>query len=158
MVNRGKRCVVSDAGNILKTYDIDYELEEVRSTVIIDGASFNDAKTLARHVVGLMRTVNNTRRYKTWKELELAGRVLRSNSSMDMIESFTWLKEGKLSSVAVRNVLSAQEGCLITRTHPSQEQLNDKSCRMCGCHLETIEYVLSSCSKWLLNLYIDRHH
>jgi Reverse transcriptase (RNA-dependent DNA polymerase) len=157
MANRGKRSVVSDAGSILKTYDIDYRLEEVRSTVIIDGASFNDAKALARHVVGLMRTVNNTRRYKAWKELELAGRVLRSTASMDMVESFTWLKVGHLSSIAVRNVLNAQEGGLITRTHRSQEHLNDKSCRMCRGSLETIEHVLSCCSNWLSNLYIDRH-
>ncbi|CAF3797456.1 unnamed protein product [Rotaria magnacalcarata] len=118
--NREKRCAVSDARSILKAYDIDYQLEEERSTVVIDGASFNDARALARHVVELMRTVNNTRRYQTWKKLKLAGRVLRPKANMDLIESFTWLKEGKLSSVAVRNAIAAQEECLITRTHPSQ--------------------------------------
>lgn len=157
MVNRGKRCVISDAGSILKAYTIEFKLEEVRSTVTIDGASYNDARTLARQVVTLMRTANNTRRYDEWKKLELAGRVLRPSNNMDVIESFTWLKAGKLSSVAVRDALSAQEGCLITRTHPLWEHLANKSCRMCRCHLETIQHVLSGCSKWLSTLYIDRH-
>ncbi|CAM2721309.1 unnamed protein product [Rotaria socialis] len=157
MANREKRCVVSDARSILKAYDIDYQLEEERSTVVIDGASFNDARALARHVVELMRTVNNTRRYQTWKKLELVGRVLRPKANMDLIESFTWLKEGKLSSVAVRNAIAAQEGCLITRTHPSQAHSSDKSCRACRSALETVEHVLSGCPKWLPNLYVDWH-
>ncbi|CAM4863860.1 unnamed protein product [Rotaria socialis] len=157
MANREKRCVVSDARSILKAYDIDYQLEEERSTVVIDGASFNDARALARHVVELMRTVNNTRWYQTWKKLELAGRVLHPKANMDLIESFTWLKEGKLSSVAVRNAIAAQEGCLITRTHPSQVHSSDKSCRACRSALETVEHVLPGCPKWLPNLYVDRH-
>lgn len=157
MVNRGKRCVVSDAGSVLKTYDIDYKLEDDTSAVTVNGVSFNDAKTLARHVVELMRTANNNRRYKEWESLELAGRVLRSSANKDMIGSFAWLKAGKLSSVAVRNVLAAQEGCLITRAHPSQSHISNKSCRACGNTIETIEHVLSSCSKWLPNLYVDRH-
>lgn len=157
MANRGKRCVVSDARSILETYNIKYIVNEENSVVVLNEVDYDDAKTLSRLVVQLMRTVNNTRRYTKWKESALAGRVLRSPVRLDEEGSFTWLKEGKLSSIAVRNALAAQEGCLITRTHPSQQQNNNRSCRKCKYTDETIEHVLSSCSKWLPTLYIARH-
>lgn len=157
MANRGKRCVVSDAKSILTMYQIEHEIDADHSTVILNGTVFHDSRELARHVVELMRTANNTRRYEEWNGLELAGRVLRSSASIDKVGSFTWLKEGKLSSKAVRNVLAAQEGCLITRAHPSQSHLGDKSCRACSSALETTEHVLSCCPKWLPTLYVHRH-
>ena len=156
MVNRGKRCVVSDAESVLKTYDINAKIDVDHSTVILNGAQFDDAKKLARHVVSLMRTDNNNRRYEEWQKLLLAGRVLCPDHNVDVETSFVWLREGKLSSTAVRNVLAAQEGCLITRAHPAW-QGSDKSCRKCGKSTETIEHIVSGCPKWLPNLYIDRH-
>lgn len=150
--------MISDARSILKTYDIKVVIDVAHSTVTLDDARFVDAKTLARHVVLLMRTANNNRRYEKWHDLALAGRVLRSTGSIDLVASFAWLKEGKLSSTAVRNVLAAQEGCLLTKTHPSYtKHSTDTSCRACRSTAETIEHVISSCPKWLPNLYVDRH-
>ncbi|CAF1317723.1 unnamed protein product [Rotaria magnacalcarata] len=41
--------------------------------------------------------------------------------------------------------------------HPAFKNNNgDKSCRACKKTTETIEHVISSCTKWLSNLYIDR--
>lgn len=156
MANRGKRCVVSDAERVLQSYDIESQIDVTTSTVNLSGAQFDDAKKLARHVVSLIRTANNTRRYEQWQELVLAGRVLRPENNIDVKTSFAWLREGKLSSIAVRNVLAAQEGCLITRAHPTWTG-NDRSCRKCGKSMETVEHIVSNCSKWLPNLYIDRH-
>ena len=158
MANRSKRNVISDAQSILKTYNIKVVMDETHSNVILDDVRFIDAKTLARHVVLLMRTANDKRRYDEWHDLVLAGRVLRSTGSIDPIASFAWLKEGKLSSTAVRNVLAAQEGCLLTKTHPALAKTSsDTSCRACRKTTETIEHVISSCPKWLANLYVDRH-
>jgi len=158
MANRGKRCIISDAASVLNSYGINFEIDEAHSVVILNGAQFVDAKTLARQVVLLMRTVNNNRRYEEWQELVLAGRVLCPTSSIDLTASFSWLRDGKLSSIAVRNVLAAQEGCLLTKTHPTWTKTsNDTTCRACRNAKETIEHVISSCSMWLPNLYIDRH-
>ncbi|CAF2088437.1 unnamed protein product [Rotaria magnacalcarata] len=158
MANRGKRCVISDAQSILKTYNINAEIDEAHSTVILDGAIFVDAKTLARHVVSLMRTANNNMRYEKWRDLPLAGRVLSSNANIDLVASFAWLKQGMLSSTAVRNVLAAQEGCLLTKTHPVHTKHSaDLSCRACRKSKETIAHVISNCTTWLPTLYVDRH-
>ncbi|CAF1556599.1 unnamed protein product [Rotaria magnacalcarata] len=88
MANQGKRCVISDAQGILKTYNINAEIDETHPTVILDGAIFVDAKTLARHVVSLMRTANNNMRYEKWHDLPLAGGVLSSTSNIDLVASF----------------------------------------------------------------------
>lgn len=87
----------------------------------------------------------------------MAGRVLRSEDGLDLVESFAWLQAGRLSSKAVRNVIAAQEGCLITRVHPTCKGNGPTVCRACGKSPEYIEHVLTGCSKWLPTLYIDRH-
>jgi hypothetical protein len=158
MSNRSKRSLVSDAESVMKSYNLEVELDEAHSTVIMNGVHFTEARALARHIVDIMRTENNTRRYKKWQELALAGRVLRTTSNIDLHMSFAWLRAGRLSAVAVRNTLAAQEGCLLTKAHPALAKgSNDTRCRACGTTTETIEHVVSSCSKWLSNLYIDRH-
>ena len=68
----------------------------------------------------LMRTLI-TPRSQHWQQLTLAGRVLRSDSNVDLKSSFAWLREGKLSSTQFRNVIAAQEGCLLTRPTLPQE-------------------------------------
>ena len=158
MANRGKRCVVSDAASVLKEYNIIADINVDRSEVTLNGAQFVDARALARRVVELMRASNNTRRYQNWQQLTLAGRVLRPDSNVDVKSSFAWIRDGKLSSTSVRNVIAAQEGCLLTRAHPAWAGTNtDTSCRACRKTTETVEHVVSSCPKWLPNLYIDRH-
>jgi hypothetical protein len=156
MSNRGKRSVISDANSVLKAYQITASLHPDDASVIVSGSSFHDARLLARHVIGKMRSENDANRIKEWKELELGGRVLRSVDQVDVRASFAWLRAGKLSSTAVRNVIAAQEGCLLTRAHPGCGS-SDNNCRACGKAPETIEHVLAGCSRWLANLYIDRH-
>ncbi len=84
MVNRGKRSVISDARSVLRSYNIDAETDMTASTVAIDGVQFVKATNLAQHVVGLIRNVNNTRRFEEWKNLDLAGRVLHSAQDIDL--------------------------------------------------------------------------
>ncbi|CAM4851806.1 unnamed protein product [Rotaria magnacalcarata] len=97
MANQGKRCVISDAQGILKTYNINAEIDETHPTVILDGAIFVDAKTLARHVVSLMRTANNNMRYEKWHDLPLAGGVLSSTSNIDLIKKTALVIEFAIS-------------------------------------------------------------
>ena len=84
--------------------------------------------------------------------------VFKFELNIDLIASFAWLKQGELSSTAVRNVLAAQEGCLLTKTHrPHTKHSTDLSCRACKSSNETIAHIISSCPKWLPTLYVDRH-
>lgn len=158
MAKRTKRSVISDAEHVMSKHKITAELEPDHSTVILDGTRFTDARLLARCVVEKMRLSNNIRRRKVWEAKVLAGRVLRSTDNIALGESFLWIRDGKLSAVAVRNVIAAQEGCLITKSHPCcAGKFGNVSCRACGRSTETIEHVLTGCSKWLPTLYIDRH-
>ena len=156
--NRDKRSVLSDAAKVLRAYNIEASEEEAPPTVIIGGVRYEKTLKLAQHVVGLMRRFNDNKRYGEWKKLKLAGRVLCPNQPIDLESSFQWLIKGRLSSTAVRNVIAVQEGCLLTNAHPGSGKTGKgKRCRKCGASQETIEHVVSCCSKWLTTLYIDRH-
>ena len=87
----------------------------------------------------------------------LAERMLRATANIDFTAFFSWLKEEKLSSTAVLNVIAVQEGHLITKVHPSCVTLDNYNCRGCGITKETIEHMTMGRSNWLLTLYIDRH-
>lgn len=158
MSNRGKRSILSDAQRVLGKYNIEVEMEETSPAVIIGGVRYVETTRLARHVVELMRNINNDQRFAEWKGLKLAGRVLRSEQAIDVVTSFEWLRKGWLSSTGVRNALVVQEGCLLTRAHPTFNNSGQgKGCRKCKDAIETIEHVISCCKQWLTTLYIDRH-
>lgn len=156
MAKRGKRSVISDAETVMKAHGIKAEVHP-DCHVVVDGKAFTEATLLARYLVSKMRTDNNISRRKEWEGLTLAGRTARSTGRIDQTMSYLWLKEGKLSSKAVRNVLAVQEGCLLTRAHPSIGVSTSSQCRACGSAIETPEHVTTNCSKWLPTLYIDRH-
>jgi hypothetical protein len=156
MANRGKRSVISDTETVMEAHGIKAEVKS-DCRVVVDGMTFTDATLLARYLVTKMRADNNISRRKEWEGLPLAGRTARSTGIIHQATSYLWLKEGKLSSKAVRNVLAVQEGCLLTRAHPSLGVLMDSRCRACGSTIETPEHVTTNCSKWLPTLYIDRH-
>jgi hypothetical protein len=157
MANRGKRSVISDARHVLKTYNIEVEVDVTTPSVLLEEVRYVNPSLLAQRVVELMRNANNIRRYQEWENLQLAGRVLRSIQEIDLTISFEWLRKGWLSSINVRNALAVQEGCLLTKNHPANDNNTDRNCRMCSGPLETIEHVVSCCPKWLSTLYIDRH-
>jgi hypothetical protein len=158
MANRGKRSIVSDALAIPKSYNIEAENDLDTSIVTIDHVQFTKPKKLAQYVVKKMKDVNTRRRLDEWKDLELAGRVIHEKHKIDGATSFLWLHVRCLSSVGVRNILAAQEGCLLTRVHPAcRSKNNSPECRICNGPQETIEHVISCCPKWLRTLYIDRH-
>jgi hypothetical protein len=158
MAHRGKRNILSDARHVLKTYDIGVEIDEETPAVTIRRVQYVKPTLLAQHLVELMRSANNNRRYEEWKLLPLAGRVLRSEEAIDLVTSFEWLRKGNLSSIGVRNVLSVQEGCLLTRTHPACTTIGKAECWMCSGPPETIKHIVSCCPIWLSTLYIYRHN
>jgi hypothetical protein len=158
MANRDKRSIISDARRVLKDYNIEVEIIKTTHAVKVGGVEYVKPTLLARQVVGLIRDVKNNQRCAEWKELKLASRVLRSTQAIDLVTSFEWLRKGRLSSIGVRNVIAAQEGCLLTRSHPAFSKTRvDTNCRKCMKTTETIEHVISCCTKWLTTLYIDRH-
>jgi Reverse transcriptase (RNA-dependent DNA polymerase) len=158
MANRKKRSIVTDVRAVLKSYNIQAEEDLGTSTVAVDGIRFHEAKKLAQYITCKMRDANSTRRLSEWKVMPLAGRVISTEIDIDFTMSFLWLKEGRLSSVGVRNTLAAQEGCLVTRTHPTHASQNSSlRCRRCDSADETVEHVIACCPTWLRTLYISRH-
>lgn len=154
LANRSKRCVISDAKFILEETGCVARVDSSRSRVLFDENEYSTPKELARAVVTAVREMRSSARHGSWKGLVAAGRVLHSHCSKEL--SFVWLQAGKLNATAVRNVLAAQEGCLWTRASPSNRE-TDSTCRKCGSGWETAEHVLTSCSRWLPNLYVSRH-
>ena len=151
---RGKRCVLTDATHVLEETGCIVSVDASRSLVRFGELDYADARDLARAVTCAMRTTRNTIRLGAWTSLTLAGKVLRSQ--IEPYDSFIWLRSGKVSAGVVRNVLAAQEGCLLTRASPGSHA-EDSTCRKCGATWETPEHVLSNCTRWLSTLYIERH-
>ena len=154
LAKRGKRCIISDALTALEEAGCTATVDPQRSIVLFESKEYKDSRELARAVTSAMRSSRTTRRFGAWKSLSSAGKVL--HSSCDLEKSFLWLKAGKISAVVVRNVLAAQEGCLLTRAAPSCGSA-DKSCRRCRGNWETAEHVVTHCTFWLATLYIYRH-
>ena len=73
MSNRAKRSVISDAGSVLETYNITGNLDSKDLIITVSDINFIDARTIARYVVGIMRSNNNARRNKEWEALEMGG-------------------------------------------------------------------------------------
>lgn len=125
-----------------------------RNVVLFNEQENTDARDIARAVTCAIRLSRNTSRLGTWKGLTLAGKVLHSDCDLD--SSFAWLQAGKLSSTAVRNILAAQEGCLLTRASPGNRD-PESSCRCCTNEWDTQKHVLTCCPRWLPTLYVHRH-
>lgn len=152
LARRTKRSIISDAECVLQETGCNTCVE--RGRVLFDGKEYSTPRDLARAVVQSTREKREIERYASWKGLAVAGKVLRANLNLEL--SFRWLEVGQLNAVATRNVLAAQEGCLLTRAHPSNQEAQS-NCRKCSAQWETPEHILTNCSRWLPNLYIARH-
>lgn len=154
LANRGKRSVLSDALIALEETGCTATIDSQRSVVLFDSKEYDNPRELARAVTSAMRHSCNTRRSEAWKSLQLAGGV--SRAKIDLHASSLWVRSGKVASVVARNVIAAQEGCLLVRAAPTCKTAN-KNCRKCGKSWETADHVVTHCSAWLPTLYVYRH-
>lgn len=153
LADRSKRSIISDANLVLEEAGCTVRCKE-GNVVEVNDQQYNNPRELARAVVSILRERSTESRYRAWKSLPMAGKVLRAQLARE--NSFLWLQRGRISATVARNIIAAQEGCLYTRASPCFK--GDKnSCRKCGASWETPEHILTICNNWMTNLYIFRH-
>jgi len=80
------------------------------------------------------------------------------NTNWDHSTTFYWLNKDDLSINLEGFLLAAQEQSLPTRVMASIYDTNTSTaCRLCGNHPETVEHLVSGCSKLAGILYKVRH-
>jgi len=94
-----------------------------------------------------------------WKEKMLHGQFLRHTEELADKDQWLWLTDGTLKRETESLIMAAQEQALRTnlvkaKIDKSQE---DSRCRMCGKADESINHLLSECSKMAQKEYKRRH-
>ena len=107
---------------------------------------------------GFKKRKKNERR-SSWKEKELHGQYLRQTEEVAGPERWLWLRDGNLKRETESLIISAQEQAI--RTNVIKAKIDktqiDSKCRMCGKVDESINHVLSECSKLVQKEYKRRH-
>ena len=98
-------------------------------------------------------------RKESWKEKALHGQFLRQTDEIAGDARWLWLKHGNLKRETESLILAAQEQAIRTNAikayiDKSQEQ---SKCRMCGERDETVNHLVSECSKMAQREYKRRH-
>lgn len=114
---RGSRSLLNDATTICESVDglnVVFPEETDVAGVYINGQTYTNATKAARCIAKTLRRALNVVRLNHWKTLAKAGRVPCAEY-LDHKLSYLWLKRGYVNGTAIRNVIAAQEGCLLTR-------------------------------------------
>ena len=150
-----KRSIYKDGWTILKETGIDITVND--NEVILENMSYRNYKDLAHAIQTKLVQCHEEKLFANWSVSPLAGRVCRLDE-IDHEASWWWMEKGLLAPDNLRNALAVQEGCIRVRAAPMMRgEQCDKSCRVCGHELETVEHVVSHCPHWLTSLYISRH-
>ena len=119
---------------------------------------------------GLMKAIRNntdntidnrmtiTRKEK-WEEKQLYGRFKRLINNISHDKTWTWLRKGNLKRETETLQMVAQNNAIRTnhiKTRIDKTQQNSK-CRLCGDRDETINHIISECSKLPQKEFKTRH-
>ena len=107
-------------------------------------------------------TMNNrmtiTRKQK-WEGKQLYGRFKRLINNISQEKTWTWLRKGNLKRETETLLIAAQDNTIRTnhiKARIDKTQQNNK-CRLCGDRDETINHIISKCSKLAQREYKARH-
>jgi hypothetical protein len=94
-----------------------------------------------------------------WRNKALHGQYIESIKENDQQATWNWLKIGQLKKETEGLITSAQDQSLPTNSHKARICKQDISpmCRMCGEREETINHIISECSKLAQTEYKGRH-
>ena len=101
-----------------------------------------------------------TERLKEWKEKALHGQFLHDTEAIIYKQStFQWIKCGKLKKETEGLLIAAQDQALRTNAIKTKidHQEGSHLCRLCGQKEETVDHLVSSCSKIAQTDYKGRH-
>ena len=107
-------------------------------------------------------TMNNrmtiTRKQK-WEGKQLYGRFKRLINNISHDKAWTWLRKGNFNRETESLLIAAQGNAIRTnhiKARIDKTQQNSK-CRLCGDKDETINHIISECSKLAQREYKARH-
>ena len=106
------------------------------------------------------KRLNNEQRSHNWHNKPMAGQYLRQMENVQTKESWNWLRRGELKRETEETIVAAQDQALRTRYIKNKiERRHDISpkCRLCGSADETINHLISECSKLAQREYKRRH-
>ena len=121
---------------------------------------YNDWKTIQKHEGALItatrneteNTMNNTltiTRKQEWEGKQLYGRFKRLINNISHDKTWTWLRKGNFKRETESLLIAAQDSAIRTnhiKARIDKTQQNSK-CRLCGDRDETINHMISECSK-----------
>ena len=148
--------------------------ENYRFQKLIDNNDINNIHRLEnyiqKHEGGLItatrheteNTMNNTMtiiRKQKWEGKQLYGRFKRLINNISHDKTWTWLRKGNFKRETESLLIAAQDNA-IRKNHIKarieKTQQNSK-CRLCGDRDETINHIISECSKLAQREYKARH-
>ncbi|XP_060537474.1 uncharacterized protein LOC132708990 [Pantherophis guttatus] len=118
---------------------------------------------------GLLKTAKTKAEYKkevieqraeNWKSKALHGQYLKSiEGKADQKLTWNWLRSGVLKKETESFILAAQEQALATNCMKAKIQhvTTNSKCRLCNEKDETVDYLISGCSKISQTDYLQRH-
>ena len=107
-------------------------------------------------------TMNNTMtitRKQKWEGKQLYGRFKRLINNILHDKTWTWLRKGNFKRETESLLIAAQDSAIRTnhiKARIDKTQQNSK-CRLCGDRDETINHIISECSKLAQREYKARH-
>ena len=125
---------------------------------------------IEKHERGLITAIRNdtdntiddritTTRKQKWEEKQLYGHFKRLINNISYQKTCTWLRKGYLKREADYLLIAAQDNAIRTnhiKMRIDMTQQNGK-CRLCGDKDETINHIISECSKLAPKEYKARH-
>ena len=102
--------------------------------------------------------MTKTRKPK-WEGKQIYGRFKRLINNISHDKTWTWLRKGNIKRETESLLMAAQNSAIRTnhiKARIDKTQQNSK-CRQCGDRDETINYIISECSKLPQKEYKDRH-
>ena len=100
-------------------------------------------------------------RIKKWKEKSLHGQYFKSiDGKIDKKANWIWLKYGTLKKETEGMIFAAQEQALRTNWIKSkiEKSMDNSKCRLCNQYEETMDHIISGCSKIAHTDYKYRHN
>ena len=98
-------------------------------------------------------------REANWKEKVMRGQFLRQTEDVTIRGQWLWQQEGSLKRETETLIMAAQEQAVRTNLVKAKidKTQEDSTCRMCGKAEESINHLLSECSKMAQKEYKRRH-
>ena len=100
-----------------------------------------------------------TTKKQKWEGKQLFGRFKRLKNNISHQKTCTWLRKGNLKRETESLLIAAQDNAIRTnhiKARIDKTQQNSK-CRLCSARDETINHIISECSKLALKEYKARH-